>query len=517
LNTRRNNPFLLLAFALGAGLVGGCTSLPGRDAIGTSFALTDTEDTRLGRVISPLVAKHPADSGIHPLRNGQDAFAARVLLAEAAERSLDVQYYIWHDDTSGTLLFDTLRTAADRGVRVRLLLDDANTTGLDATLAALNAHPNIEVRLFNPFLHRNRRVLDYASDFSRVIRRMHNKSFTVDNQVTIVGGRNVGDEYFGVPGAVAFEDLDVIAVGPVVHEVSSAFDRYWASDSSYPLSRLRSIVAPARTSEAASAALNGRTDPVALAYSDAVRGSTFAYDLLHGTMALEWAPTRMLCDDPAKGLSAAKPELLLAQSLKTIFGDPTSEVELVSPYFVPATWGTEFLVGLAGHGVSIKILTNSLRSTDVPAAHAGYARHRKRLVEAGIRLYELRQSSALSAPNDTANVHGSTRSSLHAKTFAVDRSRLFVGSFNFDPRSAEINTEMGFVIDSPSLAQELAAAFDAGIPESAYEVQLSSSGRLVWIEHVAGKVVRFETEPGTTFGQRAKVRVLSLLPLEWLM
>jgi len=198
LNARRNNPFLLLAFAIGTGLLEGCASLPGRDAISTSFALTDTEDTKLGRVISPLVAAHPAESGIHPLRSGQDAFAARVLLADAAERSLDVQYYIWHDDTSGTLLFDTLRAAADREVRVRLLLDDANTTGLDATLAALNAHPNIEVRLFNPFLHRNRRVLDYASDFSRVIRRMHNKSFTVDNQVTIVGGRNVGDEYFGV-------------------------------------------------------------------------------------------------------------------------------------------------------------------------------------------------------------------------------------------------------------------------------------------------------------------------------
>jgi putative cardiolipin synthase len=517
LSIRRNNPLLLLAFAVGTGLIGGCASLPGREAISTSFALTDTEDTRLGRVISPLVAAHPGDSGLHPLRNGQDAFAARVLLAETAERSLDVQYYIWHGDASGTLLFDALRAAADRGVRVRLLLDDANTSGLDATLTALDAHPNIEVRLFNPFLHRSRRVLDYASDFSRVIRRMHNKSFTIDNQVTIVGGRNVGDEYFGVPGAVAFEDLDVIAVGPVVHEVSSAFDRYWASDSSYPLSRLRIRVAPAPSSETASAALNSRTDPVALAYSNAVRSSSFANDLLHANMALEWAPTRMLCDDPAKGLGAAKPELLLAQSLKTLFGDPTSEVELVSPYFVPATWGTEFLVGLAGHGVSIKILTNSLRSTDVPAAHAGYARHRKRLLEAGIKLYELRQSPAVRAPNDTAKVRDSTRSSLHAKTFAVDRSRIFVGSFNFDPRSAETNTEMGFVIDSPSLAQELANAFATGIPESAYEVLLSGTGRLVWIEHVDGKVVRYETEPGTTSWQRIKVRLLSSLPLEWLM
>jgi cardiolipin synthase C len=377
---------------LGTGLLGGCTSLPARDTVSTSFALPDTADTRLGRAISPLTAAHPGDSGIHPLRDGRDAFAARVLLAEAAERSLDVQYYIWHADTSGTLLFEALRAAADRGVRVRLLLDDANTAGLDATLAALNATPNIEVRLFNPFLHRSRRVLDYASDFSRVIRRMHNKSFTIDNQVTIVGGRNVGDEYFGVPEAVAFEDLDVIAVGPVVHEVSSAFDRYWASASSYPLGRLLPPVARAVKSGEASAVLSARSDPAALAYSNAVRSSSFVHDLVHGTVALEWAPTRMLCDDPAKGLGSAKRELLLAQKLRAIFGEPTSEVEIVSPYFVPAAWGTEFLVGLAEHGVSIRILTNSLEATDVPAAHAGYAQRRKRLLKAGIVLYELRRS-----------------------------------------------------------------------------------------------------------------------------
>jgi cardiolipin synthase C len=516
-STRRDIQILIvLALALGTDLLGGCTRLPARDAVSASSAFPDTAETRLGRAISPLVAAHPGDSGIHPLRNAHDAFAARVMLTQAAERSLDIQYYIWRADTSGTLLFEALRAAADRGVRVRLLLDDANTAGLDATLAALDAHPNIEVRLFNPFLHRNRRVLDYASDFSRVIRRMHNKSFTIDNQVTIVGGRNVGDEYFGVPTAVAFEDLDVIAVGPVVHEVSSAFDRYWASDSSYPLDRLLSSVAPAVEREDASAVLIERRDPAALAYLNAVQSSPLVHDLANGSLALEWAPTRMLCDDPAKGLGSAKPEQLLSRKLRAIFGEPRSEVELVSPYFVPANWGTEFLVGLAGHGVRIKILTNSLQATDVPAAHVGYARRRMRLLEAGIVLYELRRSS-VPVPRESAAVHGSPRSSLHAKTFAVDRSRLFVGSFNFDPRSAELNTEMGFVINSPPLAQNLAEAFDAGIPESAYEVLLSGTGQLVWIEHVAGQVRRHGTEPGTTFWQRTKVRLLSLLPIEWLM
>jgi putative cardiolipin synthase len=517
LSTRSDIQFLIVALALCPELVGGCTNLPTRDAVSTSSALLETADTRIGRAVSPLVAGHPGTSGIHPLRDGQDAFAARILLAEAAERSLDVQYYIWHGDVSGTLLFEALRAAADRGVRVRLLLDDANTPGLDPALAALGSHPNIEVRLFNPFLHRSRRVFDYLSSFSRVTRRMHNKSFTIDNQVTIVGGRNVGDEYFGVPKAVSFEDLDVIAVGPVVDEVSSAFDLYWASDSSYPLDRLVPPVAPASRSEPASATLNAHGDAAALTYSSAVRRSSFAQDLVQGSLALEWAPTRMLCDDPAKGLGMAKPELLLAQKLRAIFGQPRAEVELVSPYFVPATWGTGFLVGLAQHGVRIRILTNSLEATDVPAAHAGYIRRRKRLLEAGIALYELRRSSAAAASAQYVGPHGSSHSSLHAKTFAVDRARVFVGSFNFDPRSAELNTEMGFVIDSPSLAQKIADTFDVGIPESSYEVVLSSSGRLVWIEHAAGKPVRHETEPGTTFWQRTKVRFLSVLPLERLM
>jgi cardiolipin synthase C len=517
LNARRNIRLYILTLALGTGLLTGCTSLPTRNAVSTSTAFVDTADTRLGRAISPLVAAHRTESGIHPLRDGRDAFAARILLTEAAERSLDVQYYIWRGDVSGTLLLEALRAAADRGVRVRLLLDDANTSGLDPTFAALSSHPNIEVRLFNPFLHRNRRVLDYATSFSRITRRMHNKSFTIDNQVTIVGGRNVGDEYFGGPNAVSFEDLDVIAVGPVVHEVSSAFDHYWASDSSYPLDRVVPPAAPTLESEKAPVTLDVQRGATALAYSSAVRNSPFAHDLIQGTVALEWAPTRMLCDDPEKGLGRAKPEVLLAQKLRAIFSEPTSEVELVSPYFVPASWGTEFLVGLAEHGVRIRILTNSLEATDVPAAHAGYMRRRKRLLEAGIALYELRRSSAGVASAQDIGSHSRPGSSLHAKTFAVDRARVFVGSFNFDPRSAELNTEMGFVIDSPSLAQKIADTFDVDIPERAYEVVLSSTGQLVWIEHVAGKLVRRETEPGSTFWQRTKVRLLSVLPLEWLM
>lgn len=498
----------MLALALGVALLGGCASLPPRGVVSSSTALLDTADTGLGRATAALVAAHPGTSGVYALRAGQDALAARIRLAAAAERSLDVQYYIWHADASGRLLFAALRAAADRGVRVRLLLDDANTAGLDPTLAALDAHPNIEIRLFNPFVHRSRRSLDYASSFSRATRRMHNKSFTIDNQVTIVGGRNVGDEYFDGPDAVSFEDLDVIAVGPVVHEVSSAFDQYWASESSYPLDRLVPAGAPAPESRPAAELL---------AYANGVSNGDFAQDLLHGKLALEWAPARMVCDDPVKGLGKALPEQLLMQRLRSIVGEPRSEVELVSPYFVPATWGTAFLIGLAHHGVRIRILTNSLESTDVPAAHAGYVRRRRQLLEAGIELYELQRAAPGAEPGAGKKLRASSAASLHAKTFAVDGARVFVGSFNFDPRSAELNTEMGLVIDSPVLAQRIAATFDQGIPARAYRVELSNTGNIVWVGHVAGEQVRLQTEPGTTFWQRAKLRLLAALPLEWIM
>src|SRR6478752_10782042 len=230
--------FLLASAIVTLALSQGCTFLPPLDGRTISNRLQNTAESRLGRSIAPLAEAHPGLTGVVPLLSGRDAFAARVRLADVAERSLDVQYYIWHDDLSGTLLLDALRRAADRGVRVRVLLDDNNTAGLADTLAALDAHANIEVRLFNPFRRRRVRWLDYLTDFSRLNRRMHNKSFTADNEVTIVGGRNVGDEYFGAGHDVLFVDLDVLAIGPVVSDVSRDFDRYWHSESAWPAHRV---------------------------------------------------------------------------------------------------------------------------------------------------------------------------------------------------------------------------------------------------------------------------------------
>src|SRR5690606_38643909 len=245
-------------------------------------ALTPAEsaDTALGRAIAPRAQAHPGKAGIHALADPHDAFAARVLLARTAQKTLDVQYYIWRGDTTGTLLLDELRAAAQRGVRVRLLLDDNGTGGLDAELAALDSHANIEIRLFNPFLIRTPKSIGYVTDFMRANRRMHNKSFTADNQATIIGGRNVGDEYFGAGEAVLFADLDVLAIGKAAGDVSSDFDRYWASKSSYPVSLILPKVGTTILPQLKARAESMIQSPAAAQYTQAIKDSPFISNML---------------------------------------------------------------------------------------------------------------------------------------------------------------------------------------------------------------------------------------------
>lgn len=474
--------------------------------------------TTLASACLPLTREHPGLSGIVPLREGYDAFAARVLLADHAEQTLDVQYYIWHDDISGTLLLDALRRAADRGVRVRLLLDDNNTSGLDEILAALDARPGVEVRLFNAFRHRRARWLDYLTDFSRLNRRMHNKSFTADDQVTIVGGRNVGDEYFGAGHDVLFVDLDVLAIGPVVDDVSRDFNRYWHSESAWPARRVLSPASASSNTAVAAAAARKVSSPDAAAFVNAVERAPFVRDLTEGRLPFDWAQTLMLSDDPAKGLGPVPEDSLLWPRLRALMATPSSELQLVSSYLVPGAAGSGELAALAKRGVKVSVLTNSLEATDVAAVHAGYAKYRKPMLESGVTLFEMKRAS--SSPRSRRALvggSGSSRASLHAKTFAIDRSRIFVGSFNFDPRSVRLNTELGFVIDSPALSRQLAEAFAEGIPDRAYRVRLDAGARLEWTERRDGRDVVYDREPGTSVGLRLAVAALSVLPIEWLL
>lgn len=505
------------AFLIVAVAAYGCSALPPPGQRTASFALDGTQSTPLGQAIAPLAAAHPGRSGVLPLIEGRDAFAARVLLARSAQRSLDVQYYIWRGDLTGTLMLDALREAAARGVRVRLLLDDNNTAGLDPALAALDRAPNVEVRLFNPFAMRRWRGLGYLTDFSRLSRRMHNKSFTADGQASIVGGRNVGDEYFGVAGDMLFVDLDVLAVGPVVREVSQDFDRYWNSASAYPVTALVDARDAERPEALAARAAALRAQPEAQGYLEAIRTSPLVGQLVEGRLPLEWSVARLVSDDPAKVLGTAAPEARMAVGLRKLLGEPKQQLDLVSPYFVPSKEAAQAIGDIARGGVRVRVLTNSLEATDVAAVHAGYAKWRHALISAGVSVFELRRRWGAELPERGKGRFGSSASSLHAKTIGVDGRAVYVGSFNMDRRSIDLNTEMGLVIESAPLAAQLDRTLDESIPETAYEVRLDEHGKLYWLERTEGKVRRHDQEPGTTFWKRAGVQTLSLLPIDWLL
>jgi putative cardiolipin synthase len=502
----------------------GCASLPDNQDRQETTALADTADTPLGRRITPIAAAHPGLTGVVPLQSGREAFAVRVLLAQAATRCIDAQYYIWHDDTTGGLLAQELRAAAERGVRVRLLLDDQNTKGLDDLIAVLGAQPNVEVRLFNPFANRSLRVADFTGDFARVNRRMHNKSFTVDGQFSVVGGRNVGDEYFGANNADAqYADLDALVTGRIVPDVAREFDAYWNSPSAYPAARL---VAPATPEDVARvrAAWATLVDvPAAAKYLEAVRATPLVRQILAGSVDFEWAPARLVADDPAKVLNPPdRKDLHMAEHLQEALGRPESELDLVSPYFVPTKEGTQDLRALADRGVKVRVLTNSLAATDVAPVYAGYAKYRVPLLSGGnVQLYEMKRSppdESEAADRERRGIGSSGNEGLHAKTFGVDRKRIFVGSFNLDPRSARLNTEMGIVLESPHLAQLLAQAFDERFPREQYEVRLTEDGEsVVWIERRGDEEIRYDTAPDTTFFKRLGAGFLAILPIEWLL
>ena len=561
---RRHAPAILTALGL-TGLLAGC-SLPPMPERTPSHAISAeaSAQTHLGQALAPLQQQHPNLTGIYPLADAYAAFAARALLARAAQSTLDVQYYIWRNDTTGHLLLDELLRAADRGVRVRLLLDDGGTSGMDALLAALDQHPQLEVRLFNPFAQRTPKFLGYVTDFSRTQRRMHNKGFTVDGQAAIVGGRNIGDEYFAASDGVLFADLDVVAVGTVVHDIGREFDRYWNSASAYPASSVLPAMPESAVAKAHQSLHTEATRPEAQAYVNAVAHSAFSRDLLSGKLALSWAPTTLVSDDPDKVLSKAAPKDLMIAQLPPAIGQAQKQLDLVSPYFVPTDAGVQAFTALRQQGVRVRILTNSLEATDVGAVHAGYEKYRKPLLEQGVELYEMRRQldlhpkalhgqpqekvaheAALDAapgavletgdnkaerrqpPSPAAigsgsgsMVRGSSGASLHAKTFAVDGERLFVGSFNFDPRSVMLNTEQGLVIHHAGLTQLVSGSLDQYLPYLAYRVQLDEQQKLSWtaqdIKPPHAQQV-FSKEPGTSWLQRTTIKILGWLPLEGLL
>lgn len=506
-------PTLLL---VALGFFSGCVSLPEDFQRKPSHALTDTDQTRLGRSVATLLVEHPGESGFHALGQGLDAFYARVALIQAADKTLDLQYYIWRDDLTGRVLYNQLLAAADRGVRVRILLDDLDTAGKDEMLAAIANHPNVEIRLFNPFANRNARVGDFLTDTRRVNHRMHNKSLTADNQTTILGGRNIGDEYFDATLEVGFADMDVLAIGPVAPEVSRAFDLYWNSKWVYPVA---AFAGNRVTDDQQLACYRRESDE----YVNAAISSEYAHALRSLAMArlqqisdldFSWGRWKLVYDQPGK-VDAKKVtrETHLAPALKDAIDETTSELIIVSPYFVPGSDFTRDLVDLEKRGVRVRIMTNSLAANDVPLVHAGYMRYRRELLEGGVELYEfkpLKDTSAKQA-DGSSGWTGSSRSSLHAKFLGFDRRYLFVGSFNLDGRSVALNTELGVFLESPGYAQGLASDFDQRAMVLGYRVMLTEQGDLQWVTLENGEQVRFEVEPETGYWTRFSTRLMSII------
>ena len=510
-------------------LVTGCSSLPIDYPRTESHAYVDTSATRLGRAVTPLVDQHSGLTGVYLIARGLDAFAARMVLAEVAQRTLDMQYFIWHRDTTGRLLADAVLRAADRGVRVRVLLDDVGTDPDDLILLLLDAHPGIELRLFNPLAKRETRAASFLMDFAHANRRMHNKSFTADNQVTILGGRNIGDEYFEARPDVDFRDRDLVAIGPVVTQVSSEFDLYWNDGAAVPISALRrdrpspGDVAQARAKLQASA----ETERTGV-YADAVRDSAIVAELTSRSLAVSWGPGTVLYDDPGKiTTDSTERGTHLAPQLRPELDAVREEIILVSPYFIPGDEGVALLLRMREQGVRVRVLTNSLASTDVTAVHSGYQRYRRPLLEAGVELYEVKPTArrgedrAGRRDGDTEGIRlsGSRRAALHAKSMVFDRRLVFIGSMNLDPRSLYVNTEIGVLLRNPEVARLLAEEFDRAVVANAYRLVLSrpddeSAPRVEWITQEDSAEVRYTSEPLTSAWQRFKVWFLSLLPIE---
>jgi len=487
----------------------------------TSTFVSQTSDTRLGRVVAAGNASHVGLSGFQLLNTGRQGFLARAALADLAERNLDMQYYIWEGDRSSKLLAAKLLDAADRGVRIRVLLDDFYRGGSqDFSIAAADRHPNIEIRLFNPRGIRRGTVLRSLELVTRVAQmkhRMHNKLFVADNQMAIVGGRNIGDVYFGVSDHHNYRDLDVVASGPVVSEISASFDIYWNSEWAVPISELERRLPSDDESQAICRDL--RTFAAAQAdfpYPLDTDSAILAGRLREISRDLVWGAADVVYDTPDKVRGDASENVGVA--LTEVLAETRDELVVVSPYLIPADKEMAGLAPLVERGADIRILMNSLASNDVPVSQVVYARYRRRLLELGAELFELRAEAA-SRSLYTAQANSSAYLSLHAKAAVFDREVVYIGSYNLDRLGANVITEIGLVIHSPELARQLIDLLAVDLrPENAWQISLEQKegGRkpeIVWRGRDGEEEIRATREPDVGCGRRTKAFFFSLVPI----
>ncbi len=497
---------ILLLFA---GFMTGCATVSFDKPKSYSTVIIDTNDTSLNKAAADWVEAHDGLSGFYPLTQGMDALGVRLRLAEKAEKSIDLQYFLMKSDTAGSVMANALLKAADRGVRVRFLIDDLFTTVSDRIFLLLNQHDNIEVRIFNPVSRRGISWLNFVADFNQANRRMHNKSFTVDNVVSVVGGRNIADEYFQLKTDSVFVDFDVLAGGPIAADISRSFDEYWNHSRAVPVEQLAD--SPTEEDlETLRAAVADELDDIYATVFEKALDSHLLQDLIAGRQSLYAAPARVVSDIPDKLVNKVDEAYMqLAREVGEVIMNAEREVILISPYYVPGDRGVQNIRDLVAKGVRVIIITNSLASNNHIPVHSAYAHYRKDVIRAGAELYEARANAARQFQDGK---DGPETLTLHTKVFFIDRRKMFVGSVNLDPRSIELNAEMGLVIDSEEMVASLIQGVDDKLATLAWRVLLNSENRLEWHCRIDNQEVIETKEPQTSGWIRFKAWFFKIAP-----
>ena len=469
-------------------------------------------DTQMSQGLTAYLALDDAFSSI----------ASRLHLINKAKYNIDLQYYIWENDSIGHLMLAELLKAADRGVKVRLLIDDQNGTKLDATLKQLAAHPNFEIKLFNPYKFRKLRVIDYAFRLKHINHRMHNKLIIADGAIAVTGGRNISREYFDASDNFQFTDMDILFYGTAVQHANDIFHEFWNDNLSYSVPQLLGNGNQEQLSK-----LRQYYELTALQKDQLKKRIELAEKQINKHLKdrpINWAKAHFIADSPNKIRGEATHDQLIYSQMLNIMGEPKQHLELVSAYFVPTRKGTDYLVNLSKNDVRIRILTNSFLANDVAVVHAFYQKYRHDLLQNGIKLYEFKpyieRNKRTWYEVVTGNVipaKGKNTSSLHAKFFDID-GMVFIGSFNFDPRSANLNSEVGLVVESDVLQKYISKSLDQYLPQIAYELKLNKQGEIIWLDqHKDGSIVEYKHDPETTKFQRFAMQAVSYLPIEWMM
>jgi putative cardiolipin synthase len=518
-----NEPFMRLGLtlkafifvALGSMAAAGHARLPDRPELPVVQAIPAGTGSPIDTLLTPKLSANPGLSGFRLVSNGMEAFALRAMTARAATRSLDIQYYIWHNDTTGRLLAHELRMAADRGVRVRLLLDDMDARSNNFVLAALDAHPRIDVRVFNPYNSRSGffgKFWETLTSFKRINHRMHNKSWIADNRMALAGGRNIGDEYFSASEEVNFIDLDYALLGPAVETLSISFDNYWNSVATYPIWVLSPELVNADSLDKMKASYESALKAdLESPYIAELKLSEPMRRIEEHTLKFQWTSDwQVLSDDPLKALKTGDglDKSYVLKGFRTAVQGAEQDVTLISPYFVPGKKGTASLTGMEQQGRSVSVLTNSLLANDVAAVHGGYSKYRKELVKGGVTVYELKPSAG---SNSGSSWFGSSGASLHTKAALFDDRNTFVGSFNLDPRSVSLNCEQGILAKHPELGKEMRAIYNKVTSgKSAWQVGIDQKNDLTWTDDTGttGK------EPRASLGRRLQAFLFRIFPLD---